>query len=300
VIESETLMKPENETTAQVPERLWRIPVYLPYLQPPLTDAAVKEAETQLGVRLPSAYVAALRIQNGGYLRLGSHPSDHAPVDCLAGIGARFPSILRADWSDVKEYMADEGFTTPARIDDLVPFCGDGHYHYCFDYRGSGRRGEPCVTYIDVACFNADEVLAPDFATFLHQLRPGDNSLVYGLVTRDKATAVAATLSKATGLRFEDGGDHDNGYRIFRARLPGGASWAWLSANRVRRGFVRTSDKEFGELSKLLPESVDRHPEHADCGFFLSCTNFKSEAGEVITRALATLPFPTRLLTLGE
>lgn len=136
----------------EIPARLWRVPVYLPYLQPPLTDAMVREAESQMGVKLPRAYVAALRIQNGGYLRTTLHPTDRAPVDRIAGIGPRFPSLLRRDWDDVKAHMAENGFVTPTGLDDLVPFCGDGHYHYCFDYRQTGRREEPRVTYIDVEC----------------------------------------------------------------------------------------------------------------------------------------------------
>lgn len=35
--------------------------------------------------------------------------------------------------------MREQGHKTPARIDELVPFCGDGHYHHCFDYRKVGR-----------------------------------------------------------------------------------------------------------------------------------------------------------------
>jgi cell wall assembly regulator SMI1 len=74
-------MAAKKTMPSKLPDRLWKVPVYLPYLQPPLTDAIVKQAESQLGVRLPRAYLDALRIQNGGSLRLDSHPSDHAPVD---------------------------------------------------------------------------------------------------------------------------------------------------------------------------------------------------------------------------
>jgi hypothetical protein len=290
----------QPEAASEVPIRLWRVPVYLPCLQPSLTDAAVEDAESRLGVRLPRAYVAALRIQNGGYLRLNAHPSNHAPVDFLAGIGPRFPSLLQHDWTDVKAYMEEEGIETPAGVDELVPFCGDGHYHFCFDYREAGRQGEPRVTYVDVECFDVDECLAPDFGTFLSQLRPGEISSAYGVLARGDLSAVAAELSKATGFQFEDQGDQGNGYRVFRARLPGDAGWAWLSANQARRGFVRRSDEDYPTLSLLLPELVDRYPEHADCGSFLSCTDFGSEAGQAIVRGLMELPFPTRALRLGE
>jgi hypothetical protein len=288
----------KKRPTRKLPEHLWKVPVYLPYLQPALTDAALTKAEARLGVKLPRAYVAALRMQNGGYLRLGAHPSGHAPVDTLAGIGPRFPSLLGRSWDEVKEYMAEEGIEKPARIDDLIPFSGDGHYYYCLDYRKNGRRREPRVTYIDVECFDVDKVVASDFATFLEQLRPDERAPGWGLVTRDSARKVAALLSKATRFRFEDMGDQDHGYPVFRARLPGQGNWAWLSPNRVRRGFVRKTEQEYKKLGKLLPELVDRHPEHADCGYFLTCTEPESKGGKSLARGLAKLPFPTRIVRL--
>lgn len=284
----------------EVPNDLWRVPVYLPYLQPPLTDAAVADAEARLGVRLPASFIATLRIQNGGYLRRSAHPSDHAPVDTIAGIGPRFPSLLERDWADVKEYMQEAGYTTPERIDELVPFCGDGHYFYCLDYRRIRESGEPCVTYVDVESFNVDEAVANDFAEFLSQLRREGPSPVYGLVTRDDAERVAATVSATTGLSFVDSGDQANGYRVFRAKLPADAGWVWLAANRARRGFVRTSDKEYPTLSLLLPELVDRYPEEADCGYFLSCSDLETDPGRALVASLDRLPFAVRALRLDD
>ena len=48
---------------------VWRVPAYLPYLQPPLTRAAVAAAEASLRVRLPQSYLSLLEVQNGGYVR---------------------------------------------------------------------------------------------------------------------------------------------------------------------------------------------------------------------------------------
>lgn len=197
-----------------IPKRLFRIPVYLPCLQPKLTPRAMEKAAAQLGVKLPAAYLAALRVQNGGYLRLSNHPSGLAPVDCLAGIGPRFPSILEHDWDDLKAFMRENKIKKPRRIDDLVPFCGDGHYHYCFDYRKRGRESEPCITYIDVERFDVDKVLAPDFHTFLHQLR-AEPQPAYGISTSQPIEAVAAALADAGGCPLEDQGDYWHGYPVF-------------------------------------------------------------------------------------
>jgi hypothetical protein len=285
-----------------VPPRLWRVPVYLPYLQPPLTNRIVQDAEAQLAVKLPHAYVAALRIQNGGYLRRTDNPTELPTVNLINGIGPQFPTILGHDWSEVKEYMAENGIRTPDRIDDLIPFCGDGHFYYCFDYRQSGRQAEPRVTYIDVETFDADEVMAPDFGTFLHQLRP-EVKEVYGLVTHDPAEVVAAAVSEATGLLMEDRGEEDYGYRWLRAALPRNGGWVSVAANRTRHGFVRKGEPEAETLSRLLPDLVDRYPEHADCGYFLDCwsgcgTDFQSEVGRAIVQNLAKLPFPSRPVRL--
>ncbi|MGZ3420782.1 MAG: SMI1/KNR4 family protein [Polyangiales bacterium] len=158
---------------------LWRVPVYLPYLQPPLGDAELAAAEKELGVRLPASYVELLREQNGGHLRMTNHPSGHAPVSCISGIVPNYPSILGRDWDDVKEEMAEAGETKPKDIDGLIPFCGDGHYFYCFDYRAHGA--EQRVTYIDVETFGVDEELAPDFATTNAPESPAGKSLLASL-----------------------------------------------------------------------------------------------------------------------
>ena len=50
-------------------EKIWRVPAYLPYLQPALTEEAILAAENSIGFKLPTAYLELLREQNGGYIR---------------------------------------------------------------------------------------------------------------------------------------------------------------------------------------------------------------------------------------
>lgn len=284
--------------TIDIPKRLFEIPVYLPYLQPKLTPRAIEKAEAQLGVKLPAAYLAALRVQNGGYLRLSDHRSDLPLVDCLAGIGPRFPSILRHDWEDLKAFMRENKIKKPRRIDDLIPFCGDGHYHYCFDYRKRGRESEPCVTYIDVECFDVDKVLAPDFLTFLHELR-AEQEPAYGISTSQPIEAVAAALADASGCPFEDQGDQWHGYRTFYFDLPvpDDKQGAWLTPNRVKRGFVRQDDPEYAKLAARMPGFALRYPEHAECDYFIS-TKVDTEAWRGFTRVLSSLPYESRAIVL--
>jgi len=282
-----------------LPADLWRVPVYLPYLQPKLTQRAVDAAEAKLGVKLPAAYLELLRSQNGGYLRLTSISPNLAPVDCIAGIGKRFPSILHKDWADVKAHMKDEGIRKPARIDELVPFCGDGHFYFCLDYRASGPRGEPRVTYIDVESFDTDRVVAPSFEAFLHKLRPAGVTVVIGIETTDKMATVAAAISKASKRAFEDQGDQNSGYRVFRAKLPGEASWAFLTPNRVRHGFIRKSDPDSAKLRDQLADEVERFPEHPDCTYFVSA-DFDTPPGRALSRAIEKLPYPSRRVRLVD
>ena len=42
-------------------DTIWRVPAYLPYLQPPLTDKAVASAEKQIGYRLPVEFLNLLK-----------------------------------------------------------------------------------------------------------------------------------------------------------------------------------------------------------------------------------------------
>lgn len=281
------------------PADLWRVPVYLPYLQPKLTPRAIVSAEKKLGVKLPRAYLDLLRIQNGGYLRLTSISPNLAPVDFIAGIGPRFPSILDKDWSDVKAYMHEEGIRKPARIDALVPFCGDGHFHYCLDYRTSGPRGEPKVTYIDIESFDTDKVVAPNFDAFLRKLRPSGITVAIGIETTAKIGTVAAAISKASRYSFDAQGDQDHGYPLFRAKLPGDSNWAFMTPNVVRRGFVRRSDAKDVKARDQLADHVERFPEHPDCNYFVTA-DFGTAAGGKLSRAIEKLPYPSRRVRLVD
>lgn len=274
---------------------VFRVPVYLPYLNPALTDVAIAEAERTLGVTLPATYLAVLREQNGGYLRRTNLPSELPEVRDLAGIGPEFPSLTGRGWSSAKAAMAESGATTPREIDRLVPFSGDGHYYYCLDYREG--RVEPCVTYVDVETFARDEVVAPDFATFLGLLRAEPKEAI-GFTTDLPDKKVASALADATGVKLSDEGDQDHGYRVFRAKLAGDGGWAWLEANRCRKGFVRKGDRRYKALRDLLPELVERHPEHADCSWFLSVSEPEGQAAKAFLRKAQAVPFGGRTVVL--
>jgi hypothetical protein len=146
------------------PEKFWGSNYYN---NPPLTDAMIAAAERQLGVRLPSQYIALLRIQNGGYTRhdlicpLGQDP---VPLRALNGIvpGA---DITRGGIHNIllTEYMTKE-WGLPSR---QVLLDGDGHTWVSLDYRDGD---EPSVVWID-AEMGREEFLAETFADFFAALR---------------------------------------------------------------------------------------------------------------------------------
>ncbi|WP_308406774.1 SMI1/KNR4 family protein [Streptomyces sp. AC555_RSS877] len=144
------------------------------YVQQPLMDEMVREAERALGVRLPSALLDLLRIQNGGIVASDhdafptSQPTswseDHVPFDSLMGIGRRDGMTSLLD----TPYLVEEwGMPAP-----LVLLSGDGHYWIGLDYRTCGRDGEPSVTWFETD-LATEFILAGDFCSFVEGLIAG-------------------------------------------------------------------------------------------------------------------------------
>ncbi|MEU5168126.1 MULTISPECIES: SMI1/KNR4 family protein [Streptomyces] len=140
-------------------------------VRPALTDEAVREAESVLGVALPADLLVLLRARNGGVVsserdafpttRPTSWSESHVPFDELTGIGehAGMTSLLDS------AYLVEEwGLPSP-----IVLLSGDGHTWIALDYRSCGPYGEPSVTWFDV---ERDEelALAPDFRSFVEGL----------------------------------------------------------------------------------------------------------------------------------
>src|SRR5262245_12479401 len=118
-------------------DTVWRRPVFLPYLQPPLTLQDIQDAERTIGHQLPPAYLDILRVQNGGYIRCMLPDCCH---DTIAGLGPHFPRIT-VFGDDSADYCS-------LNLNGLVGIDGDGHWFLCLDYR-KGRK-EPSIAYVDV------------------------------------------------------------------------------------------------------------------------------------------------------
>ncbi|MEU7768837.1 SMI1/KNR4 family protein [Nocardia sp. NPDC049190] len=142
-----------------------------------LTDAAIRDAEEKLGVRLPASLLRLLRVRNGGRVadRWDAFPVEgstwsehHACFDYLDG-------ILDEDGSSVIDtpYLVQE-WELPAPV---VLLNGDGHWWVALDYRACGPTGEPSVVEINsdgpVVLF-----LASDFESFVEGLTSSEQFLI--------------------------------------------------------------------------------------------------------------------------
>lgn len=150
-------------------------------VQPPLTDAAVQDAEVRLGVLLPSSLLEILRGRNGGPVadRWDAFPTDvptswsedHVPLDMMMGIGNDDDQLSLLDTA----YLVEE-WELPS---PLVLLSGDGHYWIALDYRVCGRQGEPSVTWFDTES-HSELALAADFRTFVEGLTAAETFDVDG------------------------------------------------------------------------------------------------------------------------
>jgi hypothetical protein len=153
------------------------------YAGPPITEEMIAHAEVRLGVRLPPAYLALLRLQNGGVLRrclfrpAGDEGREFSLL-ILFGIGgntgidvpmSRYrPGLLNeGDTLSVNESL-QKNWRYPA---ESVVLCHLGHAGILLDYRTCGPEGEPSVIYADAETELYPQIeispVAPNFAALL-------------------------------------------------------------------------------------------------------------------------------------
>jgi hypothetical protein len=162
--------------------------MYLPYLQPDLTDAALAAAEAQFGCKLPEAYIELLRIQNGGYINYTIKDSPHTQI---WGIGPHAPSITEGHgWADRKDVRFP--------LEGLIPFDGNGDWFLCMDYRNGDSL--PQATFVNLR-HGVDKRMAPSFEAYLSvlEMAVGDECAI---VTDDSLEAVMDNIESLLGVEF--------------------------------------------------------------------------------------------------
>jgi hypothetical protein len=237
---------------------IWRVPRYLPYVQPTLTDETIREAEKQIGQNLPKEYVELLKIQNGGYIRFTIPDTPHSQI---YGIGPYFPSITQFEW--LKEY---EG-TVSYKLDGLFPFDGDGHWNICLDYRKN--KFDPEITYIDTES-DYEKNIAKTFQEYLNILVL-DADGEFFIETDLQIEEVVDLISKTAKINFEKPDYFAHGYPIYRSKYKD--SWVWVSPNKAPSAFIREGEDRYEEMKSLMNTTALRFPELSETNLLISVSD---------------------------
>jgi SMI1-KNR4 cell-wall len=224
---------------------IWQVPVYLPYLQPVLTDEILKDAESKVGYKLPIEYIELLKIQNGGYIRFTINETMHSQI---YGIGPNFPSLTDFDWTEYDGCVSYE-------LNGLIPFDGDGHWHLCMDYRKD--KFEPEITLINTES-DTETLVAKNFEKYISLLLIETDGY-YVVETKEKLEDVIRDISAILKIEFEEPSSYDNGYPVYRTRFKD--AWILISPNTVSNGFVRIDDERYEELKSIVNGHSLRYPE---------------------------------------
>ncbi|BEL05423.1 hypothetical protein Q0Z83_036140 [Actinoplanes sichuanensis] len=141
------------------------------------TDELVSSVEAELGFRLPSSYVALMRMRNGGIPRNTCCPApsrttwaeDHVALNAIMGIGREKEGSLAGSMGS-RLFVEEWGYP---EIGVYFADCPSaGHDMIAFDYRDCGPEGEPRVVHVDQEVGYRITILAPDFVSFVQSLRP--------------------------------------------------------------------------------------------------------------------------------
>ena len=228
------------------PNKIWKVPVYLPYLKPALTDEMVKEAEARIGYKLPKEFIELLKTQNGGYIR---YKLNNTPHELIAGIGDSFPSFTNYEW--ILEYQGAVSY----ELEGLFAFDGDGHWNLCLDYRKN--KTEPEVTYIDTES-DHEKKIADNFKEYLNLLTIETD----GYYVVDTSLSIEETIKQISDLAavsFYGPNTDAHGYPIYSAKL--GDRWIEVSPNKAPAGFIRPNEKNYEELKHWMDKPALRYPE---------------------------------------
>jgi hypothetical protein len=122
----------------------------------PATPEMTAEAEARLGIVIPAVLREQLLIQNGGYL-LDCHQYPFAEAAkhwTNAAVDGIYPV---QSWKRARNDNWFESVNDVEGLDLLIIIAAHAESQLCLDYRQSGSRGLPAVTFIDV-CKEPTEV----------------------------------------------------------------------------------------------------------------------------------------------
>jgi hypothetical protein len=145
------------------------------YVEAPFTAEGLAAIEQELGYKLPAAYVALMKTQNGGIPVNTEFPTseatswadDHVAITGIAGIGRTKTYSLCGELGS--QFMLDE-WGYPAIGVCICDCPSAGHDMVMLDYSACGPQGEPTVVHVDQEADYAITYLAPNFEAFIRGL----------------------------------------------------------------------------------------------------------------------------------
>ncbi|MHA3774082.1 SMI1/KNR4 family protein [Verrucomicrobiota bacterium sgz303538] len=145
------------------------------YVGAPITDEMIRSVETELGYKLPNAYIELLRSQNGGIPVRTNHRTsqptswadDHVAITGIYGLDCGKLSSLCGEFSS-KFWMEEWGYPNIGIYFADCPSAG--HDMLCLDYRCCGPDGEPKVVHVDQESDYKITLVADTFEAFIRGL----------------------------------------------------------------------------------------------------------------------------------
>lgn len=151
---------------------------------------------------LPASYLQLLASQNGGYVRKMIVPTEEPTSDGLDHANLHYLFGLHAD-PDYSLLYQQERLRQANIPEYFLIFSANGSQLFAFDYSRLDPEGEPAIRYLDLETDNWQTV-APDFTSFLQQLKPGKITIpLEGSLTRyeaEHAFLLAETVEELTEL----------------------------------------------------------------------------------------------------
>ncbi|QNK55067.1 SMI1/KNR4 family protein [Paenibacillus sp. PAMC21692] len=139
------------------------------------SEELINSIEEELGYKLPTAFIALMKQQNGGIPQYTCFPTnsptswaeDHIQITGIMGIGRNRTCSLCGELGS--QFMIDE-WEYP-QIGVVICNCPSaGHDLIMLDYRKCGNDGEPEVVHVDLEADYQITLLAKDFESFIKGL----------------------------------------------------------------------------------------------------------------------------------
>ena len=145
------------------------------YIDDPLTKEKIEAVEATLGYKLPSAYIALSKSQNGGFPKKTSHRT-HAATSWSEN-GIMISGIYSIGSTKAYSLLGSRGSTFWCEEWGYPPIgiyfadCPSaGHDMLCLDYRLCGSTGEPRIVHIDQESDYLITHVADNFESFIRGL----------------------------------------------------------------------------------------------------------------------------------